>query len=73
VILCFIDCLFLGLISLSIYCFIPSLLQIILETRFKNGREWTCKITGDGTDCAMLEPRPWESSLNMQLYSAKLN
>jgi hypothetical protein len=48
-------------------------LKIIFENRFRNDRGRTCKITGDGTDCAILEPWPWESSFNQQFFSKKLN
>jgi hypothetical protein len=48
-------------------------LQIIFKNGFRNDREMTCKITVDGTDCAISDPWPWESSFNRQLFLKKLN
>jgi hypothetical protein len=48
-------------------------MQIIFENRFRNDRGRTRKITVDGTDCAISEPWPWESSFNRQLFSKNLN
>jgi hypothetical protein len=58
---------------LTFYFFTSSILQIIFENRFRNDRERTCKIIVDGTDCAISEPWPWESSFNRQFFSKKLN
>jgi hypothetical protein len=55
------------------FLFVSSLLQVVFENRFRNYRRRTCKITVDCTDCAIYEPWMWESGLNHQFLSHKIN
>jgi hypothetical protein len=48
-------------------------LQIIFENTLKNDRGMAYTLTVDGTDCAIWEACPWESSFNWQLFLEKNN